>query len=516
MIIQELRYPLSITVLSACLLLQGCSLPVNRFTSSTLDLYTPTSMGSYKAKPATVELGNQLFKRGKKRAAAETYYKAALDLASPQRERVILQAAEVSASLGDERSTKFYLKQIPRQALVGESRARYQYTLALLALQHDQANQALRLLPLKASMTPGLRNKVLLVRQRALEMGGLLNNGQPYVPPEIRAQVVPEATRAQSVLPKAANNLAVLLPESGALGAVSKEIYQGMQDASGQLGATNTQFYATTSSNVLSKYAQAAEAGSDLIVGPLDKDALDVLVANSERLSVPILSLNYTTDKSSSPILYQFGLSPEDEAQQIAGVASNRGIRQAIVIVPDSQWGSRLANAFTQAYQAAGGQVVDTVSYPNSATKSYKDIIQNALGQTGDAQMIFLGASPTQARLLKPLIQARVADLPIYATSHIFSGKIERTKDADLDGIIYTDVPFILESIQQGSLETLKYPRLYALGMDAVLVAKNLPNLLNSQQIRGRTGVISLGEGRMLQRHLSMATFKDGLPIPLD
>jgi hypothetical protein len=131
-------------------------------------------------------------------------------------------------------------------------------------------------------------------------------------------------------------------------------------------------------------------------------------------------------------------------------------------------------------------------------------------------QMVFLGASPTQARLMKPLLQAQAPDLPVYATSHVFSGRVEKTKDSDLDGIIYTEVPFVLQSLQQGSLEQLQYPRLYALGMDAVAVAKNLPALTQNQRIQGRTGEISLAQNHMIQRRLTMATFKDGLPTPLD
>ena len=117
---------------------------------------------------------------------------------------------------------------------------------------------------------------------------------------------------------------------------------------------------------------------------------------------------------------------------------------------------------------------------------------------------------------MKPLLQAQASDLPVYATSHVFSGRIEKNKDADLEGIIYTEVPFVLQSLHQGSLEQLKYPRLYALGMDAVTIAKSLPALTQNQRLQGRTGEISLGSNRLIQRRLVMATFKDGLPTPLE
>jgi outer membrane PBP1 activator LpoA protein len=527
MTIQDLRYSLSISLMSSCLLLQGCSLYSNALTTDYSSSRKPTNLQGQSGRidPAkalpTVELANQLFKQGRKQEAAATYYRAALSLPPPQRERVLLQAAEVTASLGDKRNTHYYLQQIPRQALVGENQARYRYTLALLALQTEQPDQALHLLPLQApEMTAGLRNKVLLVRQRALEMGGRLPNEYQIaqgIPPELQAEAQQTPQTQSSIVPQVVEHLAVLLPDQGALGAVSQEISQGIREMSRQFGTvTTSKNYPTTQANILAQYQQAASEGADLIIGPLDKEALEVLLANSSVLTVPVLSLNYASAGQTAPALYQFGLSPEDEARQIALVASQRGLRQALVLVPDSQWGSRLAEAFSRAYQAAGGQVMHQLAYPNNSTKNYLSALQAALANSKDAQMIFLGASPTQARLMKPLIQAQAPDLPVYATSHIFSGRLAKNKDIDLDGIIYTEIPFVLQSLQQGSLDQLKYPRLYALGMDAVAVAKNLPSLTHNQRLQGHTGEISLATNRMIQRRLTMATFKDGLPIPLE
>ena len=181
MTILNLRYSLSISLVSGLFMLQGCSLnpnflgEANATTSQSGSTAAQGAKTSQQKSAPSVELGNQLFKQGRKQAAADTYYRAALSLPSPQRERVILQAAEVTASLGDDKTTKQYLKKIPRQALVGENQTRYRYTLALLALQNEQANLALRLLPINASeMSDGLQNKIQLVRQRALEMGGRL------------------------------------------------------------------------------------------------------------------------------------------------------------------------------------------------------------------------------------------------------------------------------------------------------------------------------------------------------
>ena len=130
--------------------------------------------------------------------------------------------------------------------------------------------------------------------------------------------------------------------------------------------------------------------------------------------------------------------------------------------------------------------------------------------------MVFLAASPSQARLLRPLLAAQAASLPVYATSHIFSGRTDPSKDADLDGIIYTEIPWVMESLQAGTLNNSTYPRMFALGMDAFLIAKNLPGIASnpSARVNGKTGDISLAGNRQIQRHLPFATFANGLPRP--
>ena len=484
--------------------------------------------------PATVtpsiEHANNLLKQGRKKEAADMYYRAAIGFPSPQRERVILQAAEITASLGESGITNQYLKRVPRSALVGENLPRYQYILALLALQSKQPNQALGLLPKSTSGLPaGLSEKIILVRKRAIEMGGTANTTQrsPTNPQAPRANRPPLVTTAptvtmdpqepppqQNVVPVASNKLAVLLPQNGALGAVSQEIYQGIQDAQSRYGDTRSQMYDISPANALSQYQQAVADGADIVIGPLDKDSLSVLLANQGALSIPVLSLNYS-DSRTPANLYRFGLSPEDEARQVAEFSIGRGQSQAIVMVPDSSWGKRLAEAFIQTYQSRGGRILNLTSYTNQASTDYLGQVNAALASGAGAQMVFLGASPTQARLIRPLLQAKAGSLPVYATSHIYSGRPEKAKNVDLDGIIYTEVPMILDGEVNGNLETLQYPRLYALGSDAVLIAKNLQNLSRQGKLHGRTGEISLDGNRNIQRRLSMATFASGEPRSL-
>lgn len=495
---QNLLKYCSISLLVVPLFLQGCS-PTTSVSGTAGNSATQGS--------ATVEQANALFNQGKKREAAQAYFAAAARYPTPQRERVILQAAEIAASIGDAKLTNGYLARVPDSALDGENRARQAYVKALLALQQNNPAQALRSLPTDMdSLSPALREKVKHIQQRAQATAGGKSS----------AAAVGQNVQ-QALVPTSVNRVAALLPQAGALGSVGKEIYRGMETARNSVASdTTVQLYDVSAGGAVAQYQKAVADGADVIVGPLDKESLAQLLAQPQLLSKPLVSLNYLTNSRNIPgALYQFGLLPEDEARQVAEATTARGLRTAIVLAPASSWGDRVAGAFRSAYQAKGGQVVNIQQYPDAASNAYLQNVQNALTATqGRASMVFLAASPSQARLMYPLIAAQAPNLPVYATSHVFSGRTDAGKDADLDGIQYTEIPWVIESLQNGSLNNSTFPRMFALGMDAMLIAKNLPSIGTNPntQVNGKTGNIHLAGNRQVQRTLLFATFANGVP----
>ncbi len=487
-------------LMASLLLLAGCS-------------PTPTKTGETAAvtvqNDVAIQDANELLKQNKKREAAQAYFNAANGFASPQKERVILQAAELAASTGDDNLTNNYLAKIDANNLDGENKGRYAYVRALIALQNNNADAALQQLPDDtATLSPALREKVNHIRQRAIAMGGKA------------AKSGGKTTVQAALIPNNTNYIGVLLPQSGPLGGVSKDIYQGIQTARNSLASNTTvQLYDVSNGGAVGQYKRAVADGADMIVGPLDKESLAELLANPQTLSRPLLSLNYLTQNRHIPgALYQFGLLPEDEARQVAQFAASRGQRTAIVMVPASSWGARIAQAFRASYQNNGGQVLVVQQYADTPSKSYAQAVRSALANSqGRASMVFMAATPSQARILGPLLAEQASNLPVYATSHIFSGKVDASKDRALDGITYTEIPWVMENLQSGRLNASTYPRMFALGMDAFLIAKNLPNIARNPNSRvdGKTGNISLAGNRQVQRSLLFATFDNGIPRPL-
>ncbi|MEJ2178476.1 MAG: penicillin-binding protein activator, partial [Gammaproteobacteria bacterium] len=72
-----------------------------------------------------------------------------------------------------------------------------------------------------------------------------------------------------------------------------------------------------------------------------------------------------------------------------------------------------------------------------------------------DFDLLFFAGNSRQARLLVPQLRFFQAhNLPIYATSNIFSGEVNPAVDADLDKLVFGDMRWMVE-IQYPQPETL-------------------------------------------------------------
>ena len=113
----------------------------------------------------------------------------------------------------------------------------------------------------------------------------------------------------------------------------------------------------------------------------------------------------------------------------------------------------------------------------------------------------------------------------MYATSHVYSGNLDKNADRDLNGVVFCDLPWTLTSdnvFKQDFNDTWKdqraYTRLFALGVDAYNIVQNLRYLQSHDYARyaGETGSISMDQNQRLHRELLWAKFINGAPVFLD
>ena len=149
--------------------------------------------------------------------------------------------------------------------------------------------------------------------------------------------------------------IAVLLPMSGNLSKVTDTIKNGLLSA--YYNDSNSpikpviKFYDSSNDKLTFQqlYRQAIDDGASYIIGPLDKIIINQLAQQSE-LDIPVLTLNYSENSVNyTENLFQFGLSPIDEAQQVAELAIRQNKFRAAVFYPDSEWGKRLKKSIHRA-----------------------------------------------------------------------------------------------------------------------------------------------------------------------
>lgn len=274
-------------------------------------------------------------------------------------------------------------------------------------------------------------------------------------------------------------------------------------------------------------YVQAQKDGIQLVIGPLDKGQINEL---SKKPSLPIttLALNYTDTNTNPPQLFQFGLLPEDEAREAAVRAFNDGKRHAIAVVPLGDWGKKVLSAFRVKWEEQGG-VLEGIEYIDRPVDldGQMAALTKKLPNTKGANdsMLFMVADPAMARQVRALlIYHDQKDLPVYATSHIYTGVPNADQDSDLNGVLFTDVPWLMSndnSVQQAIISQwpqakTSFARLYALGADTWSLLLRLSELkaLPSSRIEGLSGELSINGRQQITRKLPWATFDKGLIKP--
>jgi len=356
-------------------------------------------------------------------------------------------------------------------------------------------------------------------------------------------------------------DIAILLPESGPYRAAAEAIKRGILAAHfNSKSNARLHFLAvdtdkqTGLSNVLQEYQHAIELHASLVVGPLDKESVQIL-ADANDLPIPVLALNRLANDANKQNLFQFGLAPEDEAVAVADYAKQQNYKRAIVLAPNNEWGSRIAAAFNSQWQLDGGTVLRQANYNPlqndfattlkpllglEASEQRYDSLRKRIGNSlafeprrrQDVDFIFLIAKPLKARQLVPQLKFhRSGQLPIIATSHVYEGYDNSQQNIDLNKLIIGDIPWVFNELALSDPTYLalrnespdhfaEFVRLYALGADAYNLVPQLSRLSQSPELSfdGATGALSINASGQVIRNPRWARFNNGLlellPLP--
>jgi outer membrane PBP1 activator LpoA protein len=354
----------------------------------------------------------------------------------------------------------------------------------------------------------------------------------------------------QSSLKQQPKKIALILPLKGRLAEAGEAVSDGFFAAyyhSGNSTLPSVRKY-DSSIGVAAAYQQAANDGAELVIGPLDRDDVNI-ISRLPSFPVPILSLNYPDQPPARAQgnFYQFGLAVEDEGRQAARQGIRNGHKRAIIVSTAQDVSERSASAFATEFQKLGGTVIakSLFASQDKFSESFRHamlldesqaratLLQQQLAtkfeftprSRADVDMIFMAVTPAQGRQIKPTLAFHYANnIPVYATSSIYSGDTDPANNEDLNGVLFNTLPWVFDSenpeklaIAQNTKVAAVYGRLHALGADAFHLYFRLPQLQRSSEMKiyGATGSLHLLPDGRIEREQMWARFNQGLAEPL-
>jgi outer membrane PBP1 activator LpoA protein len=334
--------------------------------------------------------------------------------------------------------------------------------------------------------------------------------------------------------------IALLLPlRSDALGAAAEIVRSGFMAAYEREkdGTLAISMIETSDApfDIVSGY-NAAVQNADIVVGPLSRTGVTAL-AQSGVVSKPTIALtqadNHEAEVAIPPKMLVIGLSIEDQARQVADWArSETAAGKAFVLATGTAWQQRAARAFGAQWKARGREAEQmdlSISGGYFDAKALSQLKKRI--ETEKPILLFVALDAAQARQLR---EALGNETPIYGTSQLNPHALQDWPTAErmpqMNGVRLIDMPW---QLQPDHAAVMIYPRatgnpdqkrspdlerLYALGIDAYRVAREMAQNRPGFELDGVTGRIKVNLGRgpaRFQRMEQPAVYRNGMVVPL-
>ena len=342
-------------------------------------------------------------------------------------------------------------------------------------------------------------------------------------------------------------NIAVLLPLSGKQSAAGIVAQQGILAAYENNTDLQIHFIDENTVDIASLKLLFTEKEINFVIGPLLKDTVKTYLAQ-EDLTLPTLLLNLPDNTELLPHQVALSMRREDEAKQAASSLSQKSYQQPLILSSKTNISKRVAETFSKQWQQLRGKAPEVVYFDsgkamqddlkaslgikdsqqrvNDVKRQFKQKLKVELRNRRDIDMIYLVANPQQTKLLKPYIDVNTSPfssiIPVYASSLSHSINDDKSDNRDLTGLVFTEIPWLLNSTQQNRelavLSQTLWPqrtdslqRIFAMGYDSLFLVKKIPTMQKANYIRhyGQTGVLKLGEDNILTRSLIWGRYRN-------
>lgn len=360
--------------------------------------------------------------------------------------------------------------------------------------------------------------------------------GTPAQVPEPTVLAVP--LPAQKSMP---TRIALLLPlHADALAQVANVVRAGFMAAyerEKEPGLTVTVMETTEGvQDVLSGY-NAAAANNDILVGPLTRTGVTAIVQGGV-VNKPTIALGQPDTPGDVELMLPqqmvvIGLSVEDEARQVANWAhTEKPSGKVFAVSTGIAWQRRAAKAFASEWQRKGGQLEVMELSTTTGFLSAASLVQlRKRIEAEKPELLFVALDAAQTRQLREAIGT---DTAMVGTSQLNPYALPDWATAerlpDMNGVRLVDIPW---QVQPDHPATMIYPRLvvnsdqrrspdmermYALGIDAYRVAREIALKRTQFELDGVTGKLRIDLGRRTGRFERVevpAVYQDGIVVPV-
>lgn len=243
-------------------------------------------------------------------------------------------------------------------------------------------------------------------------------------------------------------NVGILLPFSGVYSAIGNEIENGFNLGMEQFaGETSASFTFTVEDTEIRPPIGLAKARKlilqdevDVIIGVVSSGVLgavrDLIHNSGVPLIVATAGNNHATGKDCSPYIVRTSFSNAMMNRPMGTWMADQGVETVYALAPDYAAGHQMIEAFTEAFEAGGGEVLGTEYTPFGKTQDFGPYLVNAQASGADAFYVFY-AGGEAIKFVKQYDSFGLSeDMPLYGMGLLTSPLYVAAEGPAADGIV--------------------------------------------------------------------------------
>jgi branched-chain amino acid transport system substrate-binding protein len=229
----------------------------------------------------------------------------------------------------------------------------------------------------------------------------------------------------------AETKVGVLLPYSGTYAALGNEITLGFEMALEDAGRSGEFTLVTEDTEVKPPVGLAnarklvLEDEVDVIVGVVSSGVLGALRDFIDGAEVPLIVANAgnnaATGEACSPFITRVSFSNGQVNRPMGAWLAEQGVSKVYTLAPDYAAGHQMIESFSEAFVAAGGEIVGGEFTPFGQTSDFGPYLTNAKASGAEAVFVFYAGGEAISFVKQYGSFGLAPDLPLYGSGFLTS-----------------------------------------------------------------------------------------------